>query len=100
MGLHAPRQREAQGGQLLAQASFGQLSQDGGIGFSLLDGPPHAAPADAHHIARHGTQFAMGRLQYFVDPIDLLGTQLHERLPLAGEIAQDADGLRREKTGA
>ncbi len=37
MGLHAPRQREAQGGQLLAQASFGQLCEDPRVGFPCFD---------------------------------------------------------------
>ena len=99
MGLHAPRQREAQGGQLLAQASFGQLCEDPRVGFPCFDCAEHPPPTHAHDVTGDGSQFEVGRLQHLVDTSDLLGTQLDERLAVPREIAQDPDRGRRDKAG-
>ena len=101
MGLHAPRQREAQGGQLLAQASLGQLCEDPRVGFPCFACAEHPPPTHthAHDVTGDGSQFEVGRLQPLVDTIDLLGTPLDERLAVPREIAQDPDRGRRDKAG-
>jgi hypothetical protein len=99
MRLHPAGQGAPQGGQLLAQPPLGQLGQDRAVGFSLCNRPQHLPPAGPHHIAGDRPQLEVGRFQEFVDALDLLGTQLNERLALAGEIAQNADGRRAERAG-
>ena len=99
MGLHAPRQREAQGGQLLAQASLGQLCEDPRVGFPCFACAEHPPPTHAHDVTGDGPQFEVGRLQHLVDTSDLVGTQLDERLALPCEIAQHPERGRRDKAG-
>src|SRR5579871_265924 len=57
------------------------------------------APTRAHHIAGYRSQLDIGRFQHLVDTIDLLGTLLHERFAIAGEISENADWLRWNKAG-
>ncbi len=54
MGLHAPSQCLTQSRELLAQPPLRQFGQDLRIRLPGFDGPQHAAPTDAHHIAGHG----------------------------------------------
>jgi hypothetical protein len=99
--LHPPVQgQEAPGRELLTPPPSGQLSQGSWIRLPRRDGPQQAASTDAHHVAGHRAQFEIGRLQDFVQTIDRLRAQLDERLALAREIAQDADGRRRDEAGA
>jgi hypothetical protein len=79
MGWHSARQCQPECWQLLAQAPFGQLCQHLWVRLSPLDRLEHAAPAYAHHIARYCSQLAIGRLQYFVDAVDLSGALLYQR---------------------
>ncbi len=91
MCLDSPVQRQTQRGQLFAEPSFGQLSQDLRVGLALLNGREHTSATDPNNITGHRAQFDIGCLQHLVNAINLLGARLDEVLAIPCQISQDPD---------
>jgi hypothetical protein len=59
----------------------------------------HLPPADPEHVGGDRRQLDIRRLQHLVQPVDLLRPLLHQRLAVAGQLAQLADRRRRDEAG-
>jgi hypothetical protein len=77
----------------------GQLSHRLDILLAGQEGFQHPASTGAHHVAGDCGQLAVGALEHFVQPVHLLRPLLDQGLAVAGELAQCADGPRRDEAG-
>jgi len=58
------------------------------IVLSLQERGEHHPPARPQHVGRHGGQLHVRALQRFLDPVDLVGPLLHQRLAVARALPQ------------
>src|SRR5213076_2416102 len=91
--FHAPLQSRFQLWDLLPQPPFGQLRHLRGCGFSFRQRRQHLHPRDSAGVTRYAGQLDVGRLQHLQQPVALRAPTLYQLAPVAGQVAQFANGL-------
>jgi hypothetical protein len=88
----ATDQRLAQLRLLLPQESPREGGEFLGVAFPGDERLQHRPPGGAKHIRGDVAELDIGRLQDFLDPIDITGALLDQLPPVAGQLAQFAEG--------
>ncbi len=83
--------------QLAPQQPAPQLCQLARVLFARKQGPDHGPSGGAQRIAGHGGQLEIGILQHLLHAVSNAVTLLTQRDPVAGQVPQFANRLRRHK---
>ncbi len=97
MGAEVAGERLPQGREFGPHAAPRQLGQDRGVARALHEGLQHGAARGAEDVPGHGRQLDAGIFEHLVDPVRFAGALLDERLPIAREIPELANGCWRHK---
>jgi hypothetical protein len=76
---------------LIPQLGSGHISELGGLRDAIDHGLQHGSPGLAQYVARDRSQFDIGILQNFFNPVRDCGPLLDEDSPIAIQIAQFPD---------
>src|SRR2546425_11803828 len=92
-------QSQLQFGNLLAEKPFGQLGHFLWGCFSFDQSSQHQPAGHSEHVRGHVGQLDVGGLQYFQETVALRRLTFHQLTTIAHQVAEFADGLRRNEAG-